>query len=166
MATKNKDDAVQDVTAKPAPGAPAPVDGLDDLARQAEGLEKQATQAGQAQAEKQAKQETDTLAHDLADALGMAAAVGGPMIWWLTPEQFEQLWGDKVRKNIADAGAEIMRRHGLSMGDVMSKYGPYIGLAGALGPSVIATAVALKRKRQELITEQGASDGTAPSKAG
>lgn len=156
---------VQDVTAKPASGQPDMMAGLDALGREAASSEQQG-QAEQAQQDaKQAQQQTDTLASDLADALGMAAVVAQPAMWWLTPEQFEQLWGKKVQAGIADNGAEIMRRHGLSIGDVLSKYGPYIGLAGALGPSALATVAAFKRKKMELLQQQGGADG-ASSQAG
>lgn len=148
-------DDVTDVTAKPDPLA-----GLDSLEREALGAE----QAGQAEQkrkfDKEAQQETDTMADDLADALGMAASVARPAMWWLDDSQFEQLWGRAVRKGIAENGAEIMRRHGLSMGDMLSKYGPYIGLAGALGPSALATVAAYKHKKREMIAAQGGGDAT------
>lgn len=155
---------VQDVQPKTKPDANAAA-GLDALQKEAEGIERQGQQEQHQAEKKQAQQQTDTLAHDLGDALGMAAAVAQPAMWWLTPEQFDQLWGKRVQGAIAESGAEIMRRHGLSMGDVMSKYGPYLGLAGALGPSVLATASAFKRKKQERLQQQGGGD-VAGSQAG
>lgn len=155
---------VTDVQAKTKPEASAAA-GLDALQKEAEGIERQGQQEQSAAQKKEEQQQTDTLAHDLGDALGIAAAVAQPAMWWLTPEQFEQLWGKRVQAAIAESGAEIMRRHGVTMGDMMSKYGPYIGLAGALGPSVLATASAFKRKKQELLQQQGGSDG-AGSQAG
>lgn len=151
---------VTDVTAKPVP------DPLAGLAAEAEGIEQQGVQEAGKAAEKQEKQQVDTLAADLGDALKMAATLAEPALWWLTPEQFDALWGKSVQKAVAESGAEIMRRHGLSMGDLMSKYGPYIGLAGALGPSTLATVAAFKREKQRLIEQQqGGGDG-ASVKAG
>lgn len=155
---------VTDVHEKTAPAA-AGAAVLDGLAAEAAGLEGDAAvEACQAQ-EKQDKQAVDTLAADLADALKMAATVAQPALWWLTPEQFESLWGKSVQKAMAESGAEIMRRHGLSMGDVLSKYGPYIGLAGALGPSTLATVAAFKQAKQRMLEQQraqgGGGDGSA-----
>jgi len=141
------------------------VNPLDALSAEAAGIENQGVREAEKQAEKQEKQEVDTLAADLAGALKMAATVAQPAIWWLTPEQFAGLWGDSVQRAVAESGAEIMRRHGLTMGDMLSKYGPYIALAGALGPSTLATVAAFKREKQKMIAEQkGGAD--ASNKAG
>lgn len=159
---------VQDVSPKPAPGeqqqggqqGAAP--GLAALEHEAARIEGEGQAEQKQQQAKQEQQQTDTLKHDLADALGMAAAMAEPAMWWLTPEQFDQYWGKKVQAAIAENGAEIMRRNGLTMGDVLNKYGPYIGLAGALGPSVVATAAAFKRKKKELLESSGGTtDGAA-----
>lgn len=150
---------IQDVTAKPAA---APVDdlaGLEALEQQAEKNEAAGDQAAQQQERKQEKQEVDTLQADLVSALNMAAAPARPAMWWLTDEQFSQLWGPHVRTAIAENGAEIMRRHGLTMGGLMTTYGPYIGLIAALGPSVAATVTIYKQKKQEQIAP-GAAGGT------
>lgn len=143
---------VTDVTAK----APAPdyLAGLDALAGEAAGHEQQATADAQAAQQKREQTEADTLAEDLASALAMAASVAEPAMWWLTPEQFKQYWGESVQKGIAGPGAEIMRRHGVSMGDLFTQYGPYIALAGALGPSTLATVAAYKREKAKAIATQ------------
>ena len=135
---------VEDVTAKPQGDTVA---GLDALQREALGAEQQGDTETAQRAEKQEKQEIDTIAADLADTLAMMATVAGPGMWWLSPEQFEKLWGKSVQKAIAESGAEIMRRHGLSMGGLMSQYGPYIALAGALGPSALATVSQYKQAK-------------------
>lgn len=150
---------VSDVVAKPAT-VPA-ADPIAGLEKEAAALEGAAVQDGQAAADKQERQAVDTLQKDLADALAMAAAVAQPALWWLTPEQFAALWGKQVQAAIAVSGAELMRRHGLTMGDVMSKYGPYIGLAGALGPSTLATVAAFKREKQRQIEQQRAANGAS-----
>lgn len=152
---------VQDVTAKPSPAAPgvAPevVAGLDGLLSEAGAAEKQGRAQEQQAAEKQEQQQVDTLEADLIDALNMAAAPARPAMWWLTEEQFEQLWGAKVRKGIAESGAIIMRRHGLSLGGLMNQYGPYVGLVAALGPSLAGTVAIYKAEKQRQL--QGAANG-------
>lgn len=86
----------------------------------------------------------DGLEDDLFAALKMAQAVARGGVWWLTPEEFDHLWGDATLKGIAGPGAEIMRRHGWDVAGLMSKYGPYIALAGAVAPPAIATVQAYK----------------------
>ena len=148
---------VQDVTDKTPIANEVP--GLDALAREAESAEHQGAAETQQAQDKQQKQEADTLAADLADTLAMVATVAGPGMWWLTPDEFERLWGKSVQKGIAASGAEIMRRHGLSMGGLMTQYGPYIALAGALGPSALATVHAYKREKAKQL---GAANAATP----
>lgn len=138
---------------------------LDALMAEA-GINEQAGQAEQRQAQEKIEQrEADTLAADLADTLRVVAAILQPAIWWLSPAEFAALWGEQVQASIAGSGAEIMRRHGLTMGDVMSQYGPYIALGGALAPSTLATVRAYKNVKtaqalqQRQGTVQGAGDG-------
>jgi hypothetical protein len=97
---------------------------------------------------------------DLTSALDMAAAAAQPAMWWLSEEQFTQLWGKPVRKGIAEPGAEIMRRHGLTLGGIMGQYGPYIGLVAALAPSVAATVSVYKQKKQGQLGNEGATDAS------
>ena len=150
----NKDLEVQDVTPKANADTMA---GLDALAGLAQAHESAGEAENQASQDKQAKKETDTLAADLLDTLGMCAGMAEPALWWLSPAEFDRLWGAKVQKAVAESGAAIMRRHGLSLGDLMSQYGPYIALAGALGPSTLATVQSFKRAKLQLAHEQKAA---------
>lgn len=133
---------VEDVSPKAVPG-------LEALEAQALASETEGQTEATKAAAKEAEKEVIDLAGDLSDALDMAAGLAKPALWFLDDQKFELLWGEKVRKQIAAAGAEIMRRHGLNMGDLFSKYGPYIALAGALGPSAIATVAAYKAATQK-----------------
>ena len=152
MVTKTtKAPDVQDVTAKPEKPDYSALDALEKEAQKDESTNQQ--QASQA-AQKSEKQAIDTLAADLKSALDMAAAPARPAMWWLTDSEFEALWGDKVRAAIADPGAEIMRRHGLNMGGLMSQYGPYIGLMAAVGPSLAATVSVYKTKKQAQLSNE------------
>lgn len=143
-------------------GQDSATDGLDGLLREAEQADSQGQTDRQQASDKQERQEVDTLAADLSDTLAMLATVAGPGMWWLSPDEFERLWGKKVQAGIANSGAEIMRRHGLSLGDLMTKYGPYIALAGAVGPSALVTMQAYKRAKAKPV-QQGANDGDAAS---
>lgn len=159
MVKRISNDGATDVEPKTNPMA-----ALEALEAEAAGVEQQGEAAAEARAEKEAKTEVDTIAADLADTLAMMATVAGPGMWWLTPEQFEKLWGKPVQKAIAESGAEIMRRHGLSMGGLMSQYGPYIALAGALGPSALATVNAYKQAKRVNAQAIGGSDGDTAEK--
>lgn len=157
---EHKEPDVTDVTAKPAATTVDPLAGLADEAAKLEGA---AVAEGAAADRKQEQQEVDTLQKDLADTLAIVATMVQPALWWLSSEQFAALWGKQVQANIAAPGAEIMRRHGLGMGDLMTKYGPYVALAGALGPSAMATVHAFKQEKQRQIAmqQQGAADGAS-----
>lgn len=156
MTTKKMNPEISDATVKSEI-----TNGLDDLLEQAQANEN----AGQAEdkkaAEKIERQEVDTLQKDLSDTLDMLASMAEPALYFLSPEQFEQYWGKRVRVAIAGSGAEIMRRHGLSMGDMMNQYGPYIALAGALVPSALATVAAYKsEKKKQIASSSGGNDGS------
>lgn len=107
----------------------------------------------------------DNLEEDLFSVLKMAQGAARPGVWWLSPDQFEGLWGDHTLKNIAAPGADIMRRNGWSVAGLMGKYGPYIALLGAVAPPTIATVAAYKAatRQQPQPTPapppQGGSDG-------
>ena len=150
ITTNQQEPDVQDVTAKPDKPDYSALDALEQQAAQTE--QAGATEANE-QTAKQEQKEVDTLKADLLSALDIAAAAAEPAMWWLTPDQFEKLWGKSVRAAIAEPGAEVMRRHGLNMGGLMTQYGPYIGLAGALGPSVAATDSVYKQKQKQLPNE-------------
>lgn len=105
----------------------------------------------------------DHLERDLLDMLTMVQAVARRGMWWLTPGEFEQLWGAGTIKAMAEPGAEIMRRNGWTVSDAMGKYGPYLALAAAVAPPAIATVQAYKAAqvtpRQPAPAEEGGQDG-------
>ena len=133
-----------------APEKAPEIAGLDALHSEALAAENVSQAANDAAVEKADKKAVDTMTDDLADVLAMVATVAKPGMWWLEADEFERLWGKPVQTGIAANGAEIMRRHGLTMGDVMHQWGPYIGLAMAIGPSALATVQTYKRKTAEL----------------
>lgn len=133
-----------------APEKAPEIAGLEALHSEALQAETSGQAANDAAVEKAEKKAVDTMADDLADVLAMVATVAQPGMWWLKADEFETLWGKPVQTGIATHGAEIMRRHGLTMGDVMHQWGPYIGLSMAIGPSALATVQTYKRKTNEL----------------
>ena len=48
-------------------------------------------------------------------------------------------WNDATLKSVSEAGAAVLDKHGLSMGDMMGQYGVYIALAASLAPPVLTT---------------------------
>lgn len=134
---------------------------LDDLLREAVEADSAGDTERQEAEQRNQQRETDTIEADLRDTLSMLATVAQPGMWWLTEPEFERLWGPKVQAGIASSGAEIMRRHGLSLGGLMSQYGPYIALGGALGPSALATVNAYKREKAKAIEQNKAGNHAA-----
>lgn len=163
---------VSDVTAKPdtapppeAVGAASPHTAIDDVLAD---LERHATTAQGDADRKEAKTEkleVDTLRSDVLDTLKVIAKPARMAAWFLKPEDFEKLWGDAVQKEMAGPIADIMRRNGWDMKNVMSAYGPYAMLAIAVGPSAMVTfkvyGQAKKWQREE--AKKAATDGNAGS---
>lgn len=132
-------------------GAPAGPD-LSHLIAEAEGIEGAQEQAqAERQAEAQAGQlEASTQA--LREALGMARMIAAPaMSWW---QDYAACWSDKQLDAISAAGAAVMLRHGVTMGELFEQYGPYIALLGATVPPGLATYAAVKARRAELARPQ------------
>ena len=120
---------------------------LSHLIAEAEGIEgaqeaKQAEQAAQAQA---GQLEQNQAA--LREALGMGRMIAAPAFaWWA---DFGSCWSDRQLDSIAAAGAAIMVRHGVTMGELFEQYGPYLMLLGATVPPGLATYTAIKARKAE-----------------
>ena len=102
-----------------------------------------------AQAEQQiAANEIGEARVQLRAALAMAKMAAKPKFrWWA---DFEDCWSDEQLDAIADAGAQIMHMHGLSMGELMSRWGPYFALIVAVGGPGLATYAAIQERREQL----------------
>lgn len=132
---------------------PGEVVDLDALEREAVALE-----GGAGTVEVAPKAST---AADLLGALEMGRLIVAPsMGWW--PE-FGRVWSDAQLGKIAEAGGAIMDRHGWSLGDLLSAWGPYLALAAAAAPPALATYAAIKARPQE---RQGAPGAAAPPAGG
>ena len=72
-----------------------------------------------------------------------------------------QVWNDGVLEQTAKAGAAVLERHGITMGQVMGQFGPYIMLVAAVAPPVMMTKKILSPpKEPKAVTPTGnAGDG-------
>lgn len=131
-------------TAAPAPApGPSPLDALEGEARSVEahgapvapGLPGSAAPPG------------PTAADELHSALVMARAMIGPaMSWW---PDFGAVWSDQTMRGIANAGAMVMERHGLTVGQLLGQWGPYLALVGAVAPPSFVTYQVIQQRRSE-----------------
>lgn len=130
----------------------AGIDPLDSLVDQATELEG----AGQAQAEAKAQATAaasiETNAAELFSAFLMARAVAAPtMSWW---DKFLDVWSDQALQGIANAGAQVMERHGWTLSETWDKFGPYIALGMAVVPPSLVTWQAVKHRQAQLAALQ------------
>lgn len=145
----NTDETTDDGAQAPEGAGPD----LSHLIAEAEGIEGQqeAAQAAQQQAAEAGQLESSTQA--LREALGMARMIAKPALaWW---EDYEACWSDKQLDAISAAGAAVMLRHGVTMGELFEQYGPYIALLGATVPPGLATYSAVKARKAELSRPRG-----------
>lgn len=100
--------------------------------------------------QQEAQQQTQIQANEAAilGALQMARMVAAPAFkWW---PDFAACWSDSQLEQVANAGAQVMARHDITMGELMSEWGPYIALGVATIPPGLATYTAIKARRAEL----------------
>lgn len=126
------------------------VESLDDLATQAEAIAAPADAPGVALV----PAGPDTTEKDVLSALKAAQKIARRGVWWLKPEEFEELWGDQTIRDIAEAAAEVMRHHGLTSGQVFAKYSAHIALGMATIPPAWVTVMAYRQAKK-----QGAASG-------
>jgi hypothetical protein len=105
-----------------------------------------------------------TPADELHSTLVMVRSMLGPMMaWW--PE-FDRVWSESTLRSIAQAGAMVMERQGLTMGQLLGQWGPYLALIGATAPPAVVTYQAVKQRQREAAQKGGYSDGGAGPSAG
>jgi hypothetical protein len=125
--------------------------GADDFAdlgawaSETDGAAEAQARAHEAQQLAQVENTAASMVDDLTDVLKMARGMAAPAFaWW--PE-FERVWGDSTLYGIAVNGAAIMARHGWTMGQLMTQWGPYLGLLGCTLPPALATFKAIQERR-------------------
>jgi hypothetical protein len=110
------------------------------LAAQADMIEGAAAPppAGEAEADP-----ADT-AQELFEALAMLRDMAAPTVaWW---REYRTVWSDRALRAIAESGAVVMQRHGLTLGEVWTHLGPYIALVAAALPPSLATWQAIRNR--------------------
>lgn len=145
---------------QPAPAAPAGADPFASLAAQAAAIDGSGQVDTAAAASAQLAATAQSTAAELADALRMVRLMARPMIsWW---EEYDRVWSDQTIEGIATAGAEIMARHGWTMGQAWAALGPYIALVGATLPPALLTLKAVKARQAAEAVRRSAPPSTTP----
>ncbi len=132
------------------PQGAAQVESLEALASEAQTIDNpieaqaQAAQVAQQAAQVAQQQAIKNNAAELEQAAMIVRAMALPLLPEEKAEKLARVWTDAVIKQASAAGAAVMDLHGLSMGDVMGKYAPYIALAASLAPPVLATVRIMK----------------------
>ncbi|MCV2361649.1 hypothetical protein LNV08_22010 [Paucibacter sp. TC2R-5] len=102
----------------------------------------------------------ESTAAELQSALELVRMMAAPLMsWW--PE-FGTVWNDRTLQEISAGGAAVMERHGWTVGDAFSKFGPYIALAGATLPPALVTYQAIKLNSAEQRRQQQPQRRQAP----
>lgn len=142
------------------PAGPVPGD-FAHLAAEASTLEGGPPLPGTPEAEASEAQALQQTAEELRQALEAARMLVSPLFaWW--PE-FGRVWGDGTLQGIATNGAAVMQRHGLSMGEVWAKWGPYIGLGMATVPPCVVTYAAVKQRAQQIQQQRQHGQAAPPA---
>ncbi len=142
-----------------APAVPAPgADALDAIAADLGAIEGEGEPAKPEPAPGMGNLENLTMALTLAKTILTPA-----FAWW--PE-FDQVWSEHQVQQIAAGGAAVCDKHGWDFGGAIGAYAPYIALAVATAPPVIATARAIGHAKAEAAEAARAkSEGRAAAPA-
>lgn len=151
---------VSDENNTPAEPAGTGAESLGDLAREADMLDAApalAAQAGQAAAVAEVIQSNEA---ELYGTLQAVRAMVFPLLSMaVEPARMAMLanvWNDGVLQSTASAGAAVLERHGITMGQVMGQFGPYVMLVAAVAPPVLMT-----KKILSAPAEKPAGEGAA-----
>lgn len=120
---------------------------LEAIAREADRLDKGPEETAASERREVAVQVVNSNRAELLSGLSMARGLVLPLLAQVMPapkvQALEQVWSDKVLESVAEAGAEVLELHGIQVGSVLGRYGPYIALAVAVAPPIVATKVIL-----------------------
>lgn len=126
---------------------------LDGRAQAIDGAEHERAAEAEARELADGQAQAAGMVEDLVSVLKMARGmVGTAFVWW---EHFAAVWNDDVLRGIAENGAILMQRHGWTMGQLMSKWGPYLGLFGAVAPAAYATWLAIEDRKKQQAAAKG-----------
>lgn len=122
--------------------------GLDHIEAAAQALEGGQDSAQAQDLEKQKQQQIISAEAELLSALEMLRLMAGPLLeWW---PKYADVWSDKQIAAIASAGAQVMALHGLTMGELFNRWGPYLALIGATLPPSLVTYQAVRAHQVEV----------------
>jgi hypothetical protein len=136
---------------------PNAVESLDDLAR--EGTQLQAGEAEQRQAvavaheqsaERQQQVEQQAAANEIAALLGLVRDMAAPLVedaGYLKAGQTKAIWTDVHLQRTSVPLIVVMERHGMELGDLMEKAGPYVMLVAGLALPGVATIKAVRENK-------------------
>ena len=161
------------VVAQPDPrtgAGPDAVESLDDLAREGAQLQareieqRQAVAVSQEQAaERQQLAEQTAAANEIAALLGLVRDMAAPLVedaGYLKPGQTKAIWTDAHLQRISVPLIVVMERHGMELGDLMEKAGPYVMLVAGLALPGVATIKAVRENKAARAAEPlPAADG-------
>lgn len=132
-----------------------PADDFADLEARAAGIDgagEQQLQQQQASEQQQADTEAAGMVEGLVEVLQLARSMlAAGFAWW---PHFATVWNDGVLRGIAANGAIIMQRHGWTLGELMTRWGPYLGLLGVTAPAAYATYQAIQHRKAQLAAQE------------
>lgn len=147
---------------QPVVGAAAP-ESLADLAAAADLLDTAPAAAAQAVQEAQAAEVALSNEAELFGTLQAVRAMAFPLLSMAVDrprmQALEQVWNDGVLEQTAKAGAAVLERHGITMGQVMGQFGPYIMLVAAVAPPVMMTKKILSPPKSAVQTASATANG-------
>lgn len=151
---------VKDETqAEPAGAGP---ESLASLAREADFLDAAPALAAQAGQAAQAAELVQSNEAELFGTLQAVRAMVFPLLSMVVDQgrmgQLSNVWNDGVLQSTASAGAAVLEKHGITMGQVMGQFGPYILLVASVAPPVMMTKKILETPKPAP-AGQGAADG-------
>ena len=132
--------------------------GLAAMLAEAEREEQGAIAVRTDAAAKAANAESDSMVEDIFDALCMVREFAAPPIedaGLLPVGKLETIWTDAVLRKIAKPAAQIMQRHGFSLGEILDRWGPYLALIAALATPSMATYNAIRTHVTDAIVKAG-----------
>lgn len=153
-----------DVQAREVQGVdPTRVESLTDLIGEAERMEappagEQASAGPAASPTPPVDPENAPGVADIVNLLQFAREASDPMLVGLglfQPGQVGAIWSDAALKGVAVPLVQVCDRHGVGLGDLADKFGPYVGLFLGIAMPTMATVKVLRENQQA----RGAADG-------
>lgn len=144
-------------TAAPPPAGPVQVESLDDLTREAEGMQQGEEDAqyigktAKARAESEQRQaQAASAVTEIVQVLRVARNMGASLAEAadvLPKDKVLEIWSDAQLGDLAMPLLAVMERHGGELNAFLERYGPYVMLIGAAAMPAIATIKAMRHHK-------------------